>query len=118
LTLVQAGVAVEQTPDAQTDRRLVVRLDWLAPRQPTADYRVTLRLLNAAGEVVAQRDEFPIGTLLPPTTWQAGDAKPGFMVLPLPAGLPGGSYRVTVGLYDAATGAPAGEAIPISELSL
>lgn len=118
LTLVQAGVAVEQTPGDQAERRLVARLDWLAPRQPAADYRVTLRLVNTAGEVVAQRDEFPIGTLLPPTTWQAGDAKPGYMVLPLPAGLPGGDYRVTVGLYDAATGAPTGEAITLSELSL
>ena len=79
---------------------LFVRLDWLAERKPTRDYRVTLRLIDNDGAIVAQRDEFPIGALLPPTTWNAGDAKPGYMALPLPADLLPGDYRVVVGVYD------------------
>jgi hypothetical protein len=82
-----------------------VQLDWLAARKPSVDYRVTLRLLDAAGEVVAQRDEFPIGPLLPPTTWNEGDAKPGYMALVLPGELAAGEYRLTVDVYDPAGGA-------------
>ncbi len=95
---------------------LFVQLDWLAERKPTRDYRVTLRLIDNDGAVVAQRDEFPIGALLPPTTWNAGDVKPGFMALPLPAELPPGDYRVVVGVYDPATGAPVGDLVEIGAL--
>ena len=70
---------------------IYAQLDWLAERKPTVDYRVTLRLLDPSGRVVAQRDEYPIGQLLPPTTWSQGDAKPGYMALPLPPHLPTGS---------------------------
>jgi hypothetical protein len=66
---------------------------------------------------VAQRDEFPIGALLPPTTWNAGDVKPGFMALPLPADLPPGDYRVVVGVYDPTTGAALGDFVEIGALT-
>jgi len=57
---------------------------------------------------VSQQDDFPIGPLLPPTTWAAGDAKPGYMVLTLPPKPPNGSgrYTVVVGLYDPVTQQP------------
>lgn len=97
---------------------IFVRLDWLAERKPTRDYRVTLRLIDNDGAVVAQRDEFPIGALLPPTTWNAGDAKPGYMALPLPAELPPGDYRLLVGVYDPATGAAMGDFVEIDALRL
>ncbi len=42
---------------------------------------VTLRLLGLDGVVVSQSDGFPMGPLLPPTAWDAGDSKPGYMVL-------------------------------------
>ena len=63
---------------------IYAQLDWLAERKPTVDYRVTLRLLDPSGQVAAQRDEYPIGQLLPPTAWKQGDAKPGYMALPVP----------------------------------
>jgi hypothetical protein len=97
---------------------LFVQLDWLAERKPTRDYRVTLRLVDNDGAVVAQRDEFPIGALLPPTTWNAGDAKPGYMALPLPADLPPGDYRLLVGVYDPATGAAVSDFVEIDVLRL
>jgi hypothetical protein len=93
---------------------LLATMHWQALQQPQIDYRVTLRLLNAAGTVLSQRDNFPIGPLLPPTTWSSGDKKPGYMALSLPANLPPGNYTVTVNLYDPATGAivPHGEEQP------
>lgn len=94
-----------------------IQLDWLATRKPALDYRVTLRLVDNDGAVVAQRDEFPIGALLPPTTWNAGDAKPGYMALPLPADLPPGIYRVVAGVYDPATGAAVGDFVELGTIS-
>lgn len=94
------------------------QLDWLAEQKPTVDFRATLRLLDESGNVVVQRDEFPIGTLLPPTTWNAGDAKPGYMVLPLPETLPAGEYTVTVGVYNPVTGAQVGDFVALDSFTL
>lgn len=82
---------------------IFAQLDWLAERKPTVDYRVSLRLLDASGQVIAQRDEYPIGQLLPPTTWNQDDAKPGYVALPIPPNLAPGPYQVTVDVYDPAT---------------
>jgi uncharacterized membrane protein len=94
---------------------IYVQLDWLAERKPSIDYRITLRLLDSAGQVVAQRDEFPIGQLLPPTTWNSGDAKPGYMALPLPGDLAPGNYRVTVNVYDPNTGETFAQPVEIAQ---
>lgn len=99
LLLEQADLAAVDERDSQ--RYLLVTLHWLAETQPTLDYRVTLRLLDGQGVIVSQQDEYPIGPLLPPVTWQAGDAKPGYMVLPVPPAP--GAYRAVVGVYDLAT---------------
>ena len=92
---------------------IYVQLDWLAEKKPSVDYRVTLRLLDAAGAVIAQRDDFPIGPLLPPTTWNAGDAKPGYLALPLPPGVED-AHQLTVNVYDPASGAALAEPLTIA----
>ncbi|MBX3013349.1 MAG: glycosyltransferase family 39 protein [Caldilineaceae bacterium] len=84
---------------------LLLTLTWQAVTKPALDYRVTVRLLDAAGNVLSQQDAFPIGPLLPPSTWNAGDRKPGYMALPLPANLLG-SYQVVLNLYDPISLAP------------
>ena len=108
------GAAVSLPGPAGDEPALLVGLDWEAAKKPAADYKVTLRLLDGAGQVVGQEDGFPIGPLLPPGTWNAGDQKPGYMTLPVPAGLPAGEYTIALGLYNPAapdlvplTGGPA-----------
>jgi mannosyltransferase len=96
-----AAMILDETVDGS--RFLLVELGWFAEQRPEIDYRVTLRLLDADGVTVSQQDEYPIGPLLPPSTWQAGDAKPGYMVLALPADLDTGRYAIVVGLYDPAS---------------
>lgn len=113
LRLQQAASALRQD-QATAQAVILAQLDWLAERKPTINYRVTLRLHDAAGQVVAQRDEFPIGTLLPPTTWNAGDAKPGYLALPLPADLPAGSYTLTADIYDPADGTTFAEPVQLA----
>jgi hypothetical protein len=99
-------------------RYLFAQLDWLAEKKPSVDYRVTLRMLDSSGTVVAQRDDFPIGNLLPPTTWSAGDAKPGYIALPIPAQTPAGSYKFVAEVYDPNTGAPIGDPAVIANYEI
>jgi hypothetical protein len=98
---------------APSDRSAVlVRLQWEALAAPSRDYKFSLRLLDNAGSVVSQIDDFPIGPLLPPTVWQTGEQKPGFMALPVPLALPPGDYTVMLVLYDSVTLAPIAPAVP------
>lgn len=80
-------------------RRVFVTLNWIAAARPAADYKVTLRLLDRAGRTIHQTDDFPIGPLLPPTTWGAGDRKPGYVAFDLPQTPGAGDYDLAVGLY-------------------
>jgi hypothetical protein len=87
--------------------------DWLpvaltlAPLGPmTADYKVSLRLLNEAGERIVQKDrvllhDFHQGTSL----WPAEKVNE-YYLLPVPPELPAGTYRVTVVIYEPETLAP------------
>jgi hypothetical protein len=77
-----------------------VALQWQAREKPVADYKVTLRLLDQGGRVLSQGDSYPIGPLLPPTTWSAGDDKPGYTVLEIPETIAPGTYGLAVGMYD------------------
>jgi 4-amino-4-deoxy-L-arabinose transferase-like glycosyltransferase len=97
LTLDGAEVALSGQEFSR--RRLFVTLHWTAIARPAADYKVTLRLLDRAGRTILQSDEFPIGPLLPPTTWGASDRKPGHVALELPQTPGPAEYRLAVGLY-------------------
>jgi hypothetical protein len=104
--LLQATAVTLRPARLDEPAYLLTTLTWLAQSKPIIDYRVTLRLLDEAGAVVSQRDSFPIGPLLPPSTWNAGDAKPGYLALPLPTTTAPGTYQLAVNLYDPATLAP------------
>jgi hypothetical protein len=100
LVLENASLDVQAHNDG---RHLLVEMGWLAASQPAADYKVSLRLLDASGATVEQRDNFPIGPLLPPTTWAAGERKPGYMALSIPPEMAAGTYQLVMALYDPAT---------------
>ncbi len=94
------------------ERYLLVNLNWQTNGKPAKDYKVTLRLLDASGKVVSQADDFPVGSLLPPTTWGEDSSQAGHMVLAVPAELPPGDYVLVLGLYDPASLAPVPVAAP------
>jgi hypothetical protein len=81
-------------------RYIYVSPQWHAAAKPGADLKVTLRLLSSDGTVVSQNDGLPIGPLLPPTTWNSGDDKPGYMVLRIPETAAPAEYDIAVGMYD------------------
>ncbi|MCA0454960.1 MAG: hypothetical protein LCI00_13390 [Chloroflexi bacterium] len=87
-----------------------VDLWWSAEQPLDQDYSVSVFLLDANGQLVAQKDDFPFLNQRPTTGWQAGEVvfDPHTLELPsppapLPQGegshLPAGTYSVGVKLY-------------------
>ncbi len=87
-----------------------VDLWWSADKALDKDYSVSVFVLDAAGQLVAQKDDFPFMNERPTTGWQAGEVvfDPHSLELPspqapLPEGegikLPPGTYTVAVKLY-------------------
>ncbi len=73
-------------------------------REPPASYRFSLRLVDDAGRVWAAEDYTPGDGFTPTESWQTGVTQTDRRGLLLPADLPPGDYRVTLRLYDPATG--------------
>lgn len=81
-----------------------VTLDWLALRQPTADYKVFLHLVDPTGKLWALHDGQPGDWFSPTTRWQPGEFLEDHHVLEWQAAPPPGRYLLFLGLYDAQTG--------------
>ncbi len=75
---------------------------WKTLKDPRADYKVFVHLLNADGEIVRQHDAVPCNWQCPTSQWHAGDLVPDWAVISL-RGLPPGEYHLAVGLYHLAT---------------
>lgn len=116
LWLEDVRVGDSVTLDGQL--RLPVELTWRAESVPAQNLKASLRLADAGGGVLTQTDDLPIGPLLPPVTWQAGDVKPGYFVLELPPGQVPGRYSLLLSMYNESTGAPTGEPIVLGAITL
>lgn len=81
-----------------------ITLFWEAEQVPQEPYKVTVQVLDATGQLVAQHDGEPGAGLAPTLTWQPGQLIVDRHGIELPAGLPEGQYTLIVGLYHAATG--------------
>lgn len=80
---------------------------WWRPRESNLPrLAVTVRLVDEAGVVWAQRDEQPLGTLYFSDQWPAGAFVRHPVRLHPPLGLPPGIYRLMVGVYEAESGIP------------
>jgi hypothetical protein len=82
----------------------LVQLQWEALENVAQRLKVSVQLLYAADQVMAQRDGEPAGGSRPTDTWRAGDVILDNYALPVPLGTPPGEYRLVATLYDAATG--------------
>lgn len=72
---------------------------WRATQQPTADWALTVRLLDADGAEVAATTGPLAGPRNPASQWAAGELARGEHSLPLPADLPAGRYRLQVAVH-------------------
>ena len=85
-----------------------LRLWWRAPRGLDQAHRISARLVNAEGQVVAATDAEPVAGTYPTTAWRAGEVVADAYEIPLPTGLPSGDYRPLVIVYDPADGSERG----------
>jgi hypothetical protein len=85
----------ELSPDTPPQMTLY----WRRLSPQAGDYKVTLRLLDADGNVVAQRDGRPYGGRFPTSAWPVGVLLPEDVALPSTDALPPGEYRLAIGIY-------------------
>jgi hypothetical protein len=95
-TISLQGYAVNQTEDS-----LSLTYVWQAAGPALRPYTVFNHLVNEAGELVAQQDQWPLNGRWPPTCWQKGETVVDSYEIALPPGLPPGQYTLWLGLYDA-----------------
>ena len=103
------GYALDDAPLGPGDI-LPVTLFWETQAPVVERYKVTVQLLDGAGQLVAQVDTEPGDGLAPTSTWEVAQILADHYGLPLPPDLPPGHYTLIVGLYHVATG----ERLPIA----
>jgi hypothetical protein len=105
-----AKAAPATDPAATLKRRLPVRITWKAARLLALDHGRTLRLLDAAGKVVAALEGAPFGGGYPTSAWPAGEPVTERVWLPLPAKTSGDHFRLELELLDGLSGDSLGSA--------
>jgi mannosyltransferase len=83
---------------------VVVGLYWQALTSLAQRYKVTVQLLDARQQVIAQRDSEPVGGSLPTNQWAVGQTVVDNHGLLIPPGTPPGNYQLILALYDASSG--------------
>ena len=103
-------LAEARTEVRQTHAGPVVRLalTWAAVQPISEDLKVSARLVDAAGNVIAADDRVPVHFAYPTTAWVPGEPVTDVYDLPLPAGTPGGEFTPLLILYRAADGGEIG----------
>ena len=84
---------------------LGLRTFWVVEQPFDRDFFIFVHLLDAAGNTVAQRDAPPWQGRFPTSSWRPGTVVVDINDVPLPAGLPAGTYTIALGMFDPASGA-------------
>jgi hypothetical protein len=79
-----------------------VTLYWRRLSAQAGDYSVSLRLLDTAGNTVAQHNDRPYGGRFPTIDWPVGVVIPETIEVPPAYAFPPGKYNLVIGLYDSA----------------
>jgi hypothetical protein len=88
-----------------------LRLWWQAPEGLSPRHKISARLVDAEGQVLAATDAEPVAGTYPTTVWRPGEVVADAYEIPLPAGTPPGEYTPLVIVYDPETGAERGRAL-------
>jgi hypothetical protein len=125
LNSAAADVPGELTVPARPGDSLPLTLVWHMNQYVPVDYTVLIQLIDASGQLAAQWDSQPLNGVLPTSLWRSGGDIVDRHQVTLPNDLPGGDYRLIIGMYDLATlerlpvsisGEPAGDTIPIASV--
>lgn len=98
-SLLDANTSVEPGQSLHLD------LAWSATKKIERDYAFSIRLLDAQGHVVLQRDRQSQNGPHPTSTWSTGERVIDRYGIRIPTGTLPGTYRIEVYAYDPANGA-------------
>ena len=79
-------------------------LTWRANGAPSTDYHLRARLVDQRGQAVTANEQALSAAGFPTSEWLSGDRVGGRLLLPLPADLTNGPYRVEISLIDGESG--------------
>jgi len=91
-------------PQLRAGEAIHLTLYWTARGKVAESYTVFVHVLAADGYNVAGADSPPRNSAYPTDQWQAGEDVIDPHLVPLPADMPPGDYRLDVGLYRLDTG--------------
>ncbi|MGD8737522.1 MAG: hypothetical protein PVJ85_12290, partial [Anaerolineae bacterium] len=97
-------LVLQEAQVRHADETLEVHLWWTVGQPPDGDVTVFLHVYDAAGELVAQADGYPLAGLLAPQQWQAGDLVHDIRPVQLPPDVVGQPFTVVTGWYDTSSG--------------
>jgi len=122
LTLVETTIAGGGDPiPAQPGDLLRVTSTWQVHSTPPAR-KFNLRLQDAAGRLWLADDYIPQDGFAPTESWRPDQPATDLRGVLLPSDLPPGGYKLTLRLYDAATGtpveAPSGPDVTLASLAI
>lgn len=86
-----------------------LQLAWSLARRTPRNYSLSLRLRDLEGNPLVTQDFQPGYGYLPTTLWHADESITDYPVLPLPAGIAPGEYRLQIIAYQEATLQAVGE---------
>jgi hypothetical protein len=104
LTLLGYDLHYPSKEVCQLGCELSLSLYWQVGSPLSSDYTTFVHVRNEADEIIAQKDQPPLGGAYPTSLWGVGEIIADEISLPLSANLAGGRYRIVVGLYDFQTG--------------
>ena len=85
--------------DVRPGSRLTVTMAWESTIEVTDRHVVFVHLLSDDGELVAQHDDAPVGSILPPGAWPSDTTFRFPVSVGIPADLTPGEYQLQVGIY-------------------
>ena len=107
---------------------VILILYWRSSELLDVNYTVFVHLIAPNGKIVAQSDSEPRKGLMPTSKWESRRLVVDAIILPVPADVPLGEYKIQIGLYDAQTlqrliindgsGNPSSDAITLAPLSI
>lgn len=100
--LVLEGYHIGHNP---ADPSVTVDLIWSSDGSTFEPYVIFVHVLDESGNLLAQKDGWPVDGAWPTTCWADGDQVIDSRHVQLPNDTPPGTYTIITGLYDGNTGA-------------
>jgi hypothetical protein len=97
------GVAAAPVADNQGMTSVSITLTWRSLATSPPNTVAFVHIVDAAGRLIAQRDDPPRHDKYPMWAWRKNEIIPEVRVIDIPSGTPAGEYRVLIGMYDPRT---------------